>query len=62
MDEQWKGAGKYRPADGNHWKEASGKTEWVPCSDGDPYGRFFRSYRQFKEFKRALRIKDRLVK
>ena len=54
--------GKYRPADGDHWEEATGKTVWVPCSDDDPYGRFFRSYKEFKAHKRKLRAMDRLLK
>ena len=61
MDDQWKGAGWYRTADGNHWKEATGETEWVPCSDGDKYGRIFWSYKEFKSLKKILRAKDRLL-
>jgi len=62
MDPEWAGAGWYRPADGSHWEEASFKTEWAPCPDGDEFGRIFRSYKIFKEYKRKLRLKKSLDK
>lgn len=61
MDDQWKGVGWYRPADGDHWKEATGETEWAACSEGDQYGRLFSSYQEFKRFRKVLRAKDRLL-
>jgi hypothetical protein len=62
MDGQWMGPGKYRPASGEHYEKATGDTEWVPCSDRDQFGRLFRSYQEFKAYKRQLRAKDRLLK
>jgi hypothetical protein len=60
MDDQWKGVGWYRPADGAHYEEATGKTEWIACSGGDQYGRLFSTYQEFKFLKKVLRAKDRL--
>jgi len=60
MDPEWMGPGWYRPADGNHWSDASGETGWIPSADGDKCGRTFKSYEEFKEYKQKLRLKDKL--
>ena len=60
MDPEWRGPGKYRPADGSSWREATGSTEWIPCEKDDDFGRWFIIYDTFKEHKQKLRLKDRL--
>jgi hypothetical protein len=59
MDTEWVGKGWYCPDDGSD--EHTGTTKWIPAPKSAKGAKFFKSYDGFKEFKKLLRAKDKLL-